>query len=65
MVVMRLDWHAAEDHLPTTTRWVDRDDRDDNVDHKWCSDLLNDFLKKINRMEKEYQWAMADLYGAS
>jgi hypothetical protein len=59
---MRLDWHAAEDHLPTTPRWADRDD---NVDNKSCSDLLNDFLKKINRMEKEYQWAMADLYGAS
>ncbi|MEU5532667.1 hypothetical protein [Streptomyces sp. NPDC020362] len=59
MTVTRLDWHATEDHPTTALHW------DGDAGLKSSTDLLHDFLNKINRMETEYRRAMADLYGAS
>ncbi|MEV6288929.1 hypothetical protein AB0M41_00550 [Streptomyces sp. NPDC051896] len=59
MTVTRLDWHTTEDHPTTTFRWSG------DVDLTSCSDLLDDFLKRINTMENEYRRTMADLYRAS
>ncbi|TQK97010.1 hypothetical protein FB563_1966 [Streptomyces puniciscabiei] len=56
---MRLDWHAAEDHKTTMLRWSG------DADVTSCSDLLDDFLTKINSMENEYRRTMAALYRAS
>ncbi|MBW8799206.1 MAG: hypothetical protein JF597_38270 [Streptomyces sp.] len=58
MTVTRLDWCAAEDHPTTVLRWTG------GMDITSCSDLLDDFLKRINAMENEYRRTMADLYGA-
>ncbi|MFF4574123.1 hypothetical protein [Streptomyces sp. NPDC001410] len=58
MTVTRFNWYASEDHPTTMLRW----DGDGGL--KSCSDLLDDFLNNINRMETEYLRAMADLYGA-
>lgn len=55
----RFNWYAGEDHPTTMLRW----DGDGCLTS--CSDLLDDFLNNINRMETEYLRAMADLYGAS
>ncbi|MFF8727906.1 hypothetical protein ACF073_15645 [Streptomyces sp. NPDC015171] len=59
MTVTRLDWRAAEDNPTTTLR------RYGDVESMSCSDLLDDFLKRINAMENEYWRALAVLYGAS
>ncbi|MEV6760725.1 hypothetical protein AB0N16_08745 [Streptomyces sp. NPDC051105] len=59
MTVTRLDWLAAEDHPTTALRWPG------SMDITSCSDLLDDFLKRINALEKDYRRTLADLYGAS
>ncbi|TVZ97646.1 hypothetical protein [Streptomyces sp. BK340] len=59
MVVTRFNWYVSEDHPATMLRW------DSDAGLKSCSDLLDDFLNNINRMETEYLRAMADLYGSS
>jgi hypothetical protein len=56
---MRLDWHPSEDHRTTVPHWGGE------ADPTSCSDLLDDFLKRINTMEKEYRRTMTDLYTAS
>ncbi len=56
---MRLDWATADDLLMTPLY------RYGDADPTSCSDLLDDFLKRISAMENEYWRAMADLYRAS
>ncbi|MFD8721048.1 hypothetical protein ACFV2H_24425 [Streptomyces sp. NPDC059629] len=56
MTVTRLDWRTAEDHPMAALRWPG------SMDITSCSDLLDDFLKRINAMEKEYRRTLADLY---
>ncbi|MET9082550.1 hypothetical protein ABZX77_11735 [Streptomyces sp. NPDC004237] len=58
MTVTRLDWHPTEDHPTTVLRWSG------SMDITSCSDLLDDFLKRINVMENEYRRTLADLYRA-
>ncbi|MCC5476690.1 hypothetical protein ACFV2N_11295 [Streptomyces sp. NPDC059680] len=53
-----MDWLTAEDHTTTMLRWGVE------ADLTSCSDLLDDFLKKINTMENEYRRTMAALYRA-
>ncbi|WP_153539121.1 hypothetical protein [Streptomyces sp. RB17] len=59
MTVTRLDWHTAEDHRTSMLRWSGE------VDLTSCSDLLDDFLKRIKTVENEYRRTMTDLYQAS
>ncbi|MEU2777386.1 hypothetical protein ABZ646_31955 [Streptomyces sp. NPDC007162] len=54
-----MDWRIAEDQPTTVLRWPS------SMDITSCSDLLDDFLKRINAMENEYRRTMADLYGAA
>ncbi|MGW7420017.1 hypothetical protein ACWGJB_08115 [Streptomyces sp. NPDC054813] len=58
MTVMRLDWHSTEDHPTAVLHWPG------SMDITSCSDLLDDFLKRINMMENEYRRTLADLYRA-
>ncbi|MFJ9565414.1 hypothetical protein ACIRQQ_35925 [Streptomyces fuscichromogenes] len=53
-----MDWYAAEDHPTTMLRWPG------GMDITSCSDLLDDFLKRINAMENEYRRTLSDLYAA-
>ncbi|MGW2746648.1 hypothetical protein [Streptomyces sp. NPDC001450] len=59
MTVTRLNWYPSDDHPTSMFRW------DGDAGLKSCSDLLDDFLNNINRMETEYLRAMAALYGAA
>ncbi|MFI2202338.1 hypothetical protein ACH47Z_16485 [Streptomyces sp. NPDC020192] len=59
MTVTRLDWHLAKQHRTTTLHWSG------DMDIRSCSDLLDDFMKRINTLENEYRRTMADLYRTS
>ncbi|MGW3499023.1 hypothetical protein [Streptomyces sp. NPDC001020] len=49
-----MSWNEPEDQIPggSGTLWCDSIDSDARL--KGCSDLLDDFLKKISEMESEY-----------
>ncbi|MER5519121.1 hypothetical protein ACGFZQ_06775 [Streptomyces sp. NPDC048254] len=53
-----MDWITAEDHPTTVLRWPG------SMDITSCSDLLDDFLTRINVLENDYRRTLADLYAA-
>jgi len=52
--------HAARTFVRHDT--CEREPTDDNVRFMQCSDLLEDFHKRISQMESEYLRAMMGLY---
>ena len=49
-----MTWNEPEDQIPVGGGSVWRESADGDVLVKGCSDILEDFLKTIGEMEREY-----------
>ena len=49
-----MTWNEPEDQIPVGSGALWHDPVGGEVLHKGCSDILEDFLKKIGDMESEY-----------
>ena len=53
-----MTWNEPEDQIPVGSGACWQEPVGGDVRLKGCSDLLDDFLKKISDMESEYQRAL-------
>lgn len=53
-----MTWNEPEDQIPVGIGTVWHEPASGDARLKYCSDLLEDFLKKISEMESEYLRAL-------